>query len=107
VSILMTITFEDGGKESRVVPLATLDEFRHSWVPASRACGLGLISALEGLEILAEQVPLLTDELKRLRTWFQEHGASEQVQALNCGLYRVLEALGEIPRGRKVIVSFR
>ncbi|MDB6112834.1 MAG: hypothetical protein JWR69_4584 [Pedosphaera sp.] len=69
MSVEMGITNKRTG-EYRTVPVATLQAFRDYWLPASKALGLRLVSRLQDgslTTVETEQIPVIVDELKRLR----------------------------------------
>ena len=98
MSVALLITYQNPGKENRLVPIATERTFQEYWQPASAALGLQWVPLLQGgVPITTEDIPFLVDELGRLKNYVssESHPALPQDMA-NLILERVDTLLLEL-----------
>jgi hypothetical protein len=75
-----------------VVPIATNADFAERWLPACAALGLDFVSHFHDgalTSVRPEDLPVIVEELTRLRTWVVGHGSAHWLQRID-GILRPL-----------------
>ncbi|MEI7024917.1 hypothetical protein [Paenibacillus sp. y28] len=87
------------------VPIATESFFMRCWIPAIQALQLQVISMFDpGVDICKDELPLLLEELDRVKMWAKIHLAEEDSGHMERRIQNLTQRLTEIFTDEGIVV---